>query len=183
VVPEYRFQAEVHSDERLPAELKGRRTLVPIHPLTEPQGPYGEGETYHPHPAELIAFGMQGPLPLAREGAAVVAARLGDGLGNGGRWAFALVVLVLSLSTIVAWAELGSRAATAIGGSAGGIALKLAVLIAAALGTLWTVQQLLPVVDLTIAAVVVPSLLGLLLLLPRIRDAARMRSDLGDGSG
>jgi Na+/alanine symporter len=182
VVPEYRFQAEVHGDERLPAELKGRRTLVPIHPLSEPQGPYGDGETYHPHPAELLAFGMQGPLPPAREGAAVIAARLSDGLGNGGRWVFALVVLVLSLSTIVAWAELGSRIGTAVGGGPGGMALKLAVLIAAGLGTMVTLQQLLPVVDLTIAAVVVPSLLGLLLLLPRIHDAAKLRDDLGDGS-
>jgi Na+/alanine symporter len=65
-----------------------------------------------------------------------------------------------------------------VAGSLGGHALKLAMLVAAALGTLWTLAQLLPVVDLAIAAVVVPSLLGLLLLLPRIREAARMQDDL-----
>jgi len=178
VVPEYAFQAEVHGDTRLPAELKGRRTLVPLHPLSEPQGPFGEGETYHPHPAELLAFGLRGPLPPAREGTEVVAARLTDGLGNGGRWVLALVVLVLSVSTIVAWAELGGRAATALVGSLGGPALKLAMLVAAALGTTWTLGQLLPVVDLSLAAVVIPSLLGLLLLVPRIRAAARMQDDL-----
>lgn len=178
VVPEYTFQAEVHGDARLPAELKGRRTLVPLHPLGEPQGPFGEEGTYHPHPAELLAFGLQGPLPRAPEGVEVVAARLDDGLGNGGRWVLALVVLVLSLSTIVAWAELGSRAATAVAGSLGGPVLKLAMLAAAALGTTWTLSQLLPVVDLSLAAVAVPSLLGLLLLLPRIRAAAQMRDDL-----
>jgi Na+/alanine symporter len=184
VVPEYAFQAEVHGDTRLPAELKGRRTLVALHPLSEPQGPFGEGETYHPHPAELLAFGLRGPLPPAREGVELLAGRMIDGLGNGGRWVLALVVLVLSLSTIVAWAELGGRAATAVAGSLGGPVLKLALLAAAALGTTWTLPQLLPVVDLSLAAVVVPSLLGLLLLLPKIRAAARMRDDLpGAGPG
>lgn len=178
VVPEYAFQAEVHGDVRLPAELQGRRTLVPLHPLGEPQGPFGETETYRPHPAELLAFGLQGPLPPAHEGVEVVAARLGSGLGDGGRWVLALVVLVLSLSTVVAWAELGSRAATAVAGELGGPVLKLAMLVAAALGTTWTLAELLPVVDLSLAAVAVPSLVGLLLLVPKIREASRMQDDL-----
>jgi hypothetical protein len=180
LVPDYAFQAEVHGDERLPAELKGRRTLVPLHPLGEVQGPFGDEQTYHPHPAELLAFGMKGPLPPAREGAEVVAARLDDGLGNGGRWVLALAALVLSLSTIVAWAELGGRAATAVAGSLGGPVLKLAMLVAAALGSTWTLGQLLPLVDLSVGAVLVPSLLGLVLLLPAIRKAARLQDDLPD---
>jgi Na+/alanine symporter len=176
VVPDYAFQAEVHGDTRLPAELKGRRTLVPLHPLSEPQGPFGEGETYHPHPAELLAFGMKGPLPRAPEGVEMVAARLGTGLGSSGRWVLALVVLVLSLATIVAWAELGGRVATAVVGTMGGPVLRLGVLVAAALGTTWTLAQLLPVVDLSLAAVAVPSLLGLLLLSRKIFFGASSRT-------
>jgi Na+/alanine symporter len=182
VVPEYHFQAEVHGDARLPPELKGRRTLVPLHPLPEPQGHFGDGETYHPHPAELLAFGLHGPLPLAREGAEIVAARVTEGLGNGGRWALALVVVVLVLATVAAWAELGGRAATAVAGSLGGPVLKLAMLAAAAFGTTWTLPQLLPVVDLSLAAVLVPSLVGLVLLVPKIRQAARLQDDLDDGA-
>lgn len=182
LVPEYQLQAEVHGDARLPAELQGRRTLVPLHPLGEPHGHDGGAEPYHPHPAELLAMGLHGPLPLAREGAEIVAARVGDGLGGNGRWLLALVVVVLSLSTLVAWAELGGRAATAVAGSLGGPVLKLAMLAAAALGTTWTLGELLPVVDLGLAAVLVPSLVGLLLLLPKIRAASRMSDDLGKES-
>jgi hypothetical protein len=178
VVPDYSFQAEVHGDERLPPELKGRRTLVPLHPLIEVQGHFGDGETYHPHPAELLALGMKGPLPPAREGAEVAAARIIEGLGGGGRGLLAFAAVVLALSTLVAWAELGGRAATAVAGSLGGPALKLAMLAAAALGTTWTLPQLLPVVDLGLAAVLIPSLLGLVLLWPKIRRAARMQDDL-----
>lgn len=181
VVPEYRFQAEVHGDTRLPAELQGRRTLVPLHPLGEPQGPFGDGETYHPHPAELLTMGLRGPLPLAHEGAALVAARVSEGLPGSGRFVLALVVVVLVLSTLVAWAELGGRAATAIVGALGGPALKIGVLVAAGLGTTWTLPQLLPVVDLSVAAALLPSLVGLVLLVPKIRAAARMQDDLGDG--
>ena len=66
-----------------------------------------------------------------------------------------------------------------VAGAMGGPALKLAMLAAAALGTTWTLPQLLPVVDLTLAAVLVPSLVGLVLLVPKIRQASRMQDDLG----
>ncbi|MCX4240245.1 alanine:cation symporter family protein [Paraliomyxa miuraensis] len=192
IVPEYTFEAEVHGDARLPATIevkaedgttqdvpvKGRRTLVPLHPLGEAQGPFGDTETYHPHPAELIAFGMRGPLLPAAEGAPIAAARLLPGGGSGRRVVLAFVVLVFALSTIVAWAELGGRAATAVVGSLGARVLPLAVLVTAAVGTSWTFEQLLPAVDLSLAAVVVPNLLGLLLLVPKINAAARMTKDL-----
>lgn len=179
VVPDYDFRAEVHGDARLGPEHAGRRVLVPLHPLTEMQGPYGEGDTYHPHPGELFAAGMAAPV-LVQEGAQIIAARLSFELGGFGRFAMLAAVLVFALSTIVAWAELGSRAATAVAGSLGGPALKLAVIAAAAVGTSWTLAELLPAVDLVIAAVLVPNLVGLLLSLPRIREAARMRDDLVD---
>lgn len=177
LVPDFAFRAEVHGDTRLPAEMKGRRALVPLDAPGEVQGPTGD-ESYRPHPAELLAFGMTGPLPPAREGAELAAARMLDRLGSNGRWSLALAAFVFALSSIVAWSELGGRAATAVIGSLGGPVLKVAVLAAAALSSMWTLRQLLPVVDLSLAAVVVPSLLGLLLLVPKIREAARMGDDL-----
>ncbi len=179
LVPDYPFRAEVHGDTRLPAELKGRRALVPLDVPGEVQGPTGD-ETYHPHPTELLAFGLQGPLPPAREGAELAAARMLERLGDTGRWTLALAAFVFALSSIVAWSELGGRAATAVAGAPGAPALKLAMLVSTAVGSMWTLEQLLPIVDLSLAAVVVPSLVGLLLLLPKIRRAARMQDDLPD---
>ncbi|MCA9709412.1 MAG: sodium:alanine symporter family protein, partial [Myxococcales bacterium] len=177
VVPDYEFTAEVHGDARLSESLAGRRTLVPLHPLGEVQGPFGEGETYHPHPAELLEFGLTGPLP-AHEGAQRLAARLLSSGGSFSRWLLVVVVLVFAASTLVGWAELGGRAATALAGALGAPALKVAMLAAAAAGTSWSLAELLPVVDLSLAAVVVPSIIGLVLLLPRIREASRMKDDL-----
>ncbi|MCA9652307.1 MAG: alanine:cation symporter family protein [Myxococcales bacterium] len=182
VVPDYDFQAEVHGDARLEPELAGRRVLVPLHPLGEMQGPFGEGNTYRPHPGELFAAGMAAPV-LAQEGAQIVAARFAFELGGFGRFSMLLAVLVFALSTIVGWTELGGRAASAVAGSLGAPALRLAMLAAAAVGTSWTLAELLPLVDLVIAAVLLPNLLGLLLLVPRIRAAARMEDDLSEPDG
>lgn len=177
VVPDYDFKAEVRGDARLPDDMKGRRVLVPLHELGEPQGPYGETQLYTPHPGELVDFGMAAPA-LVHEGAQILAARVTRENGGFGRFAIVFTVLVFALTTVVGWAELGGRAATAIAGSLGGPALRLAMLAFAALGTSFTLAELLPVVDLTIAAVAVPSLLGLVLLLPKIRQAARFEDDL-----
>ncbi|MCH9685141.1 MAG: alanine:cation symporter family protein, partial [Deltaproteobacteria bacterium] len=181
VVPPYDFKAEVHGDTRLPDAMKGRRTLVPLHPLTELQGPHGDGDTYRPHPGELLAMGLTGPM-LRQEGAQVIAGQLSRTGGGFGRFAIVLAVVVFALSTLVGWSELGGRAATAVAGSMGGPVLRLAVLAAAGVGTTWTLAQMLPWVDLAIAAVAVPNLLGLLLMLPRIRAASGGRDDLAESS-
>ena len=159
------------------AAAGGRRVLVPLHPLTEMQGPFGEGETYHPHPGELIDLGMANPV-MAHEGAQIVAARLERDAGGFGRTAMLLAVLVFALSTIVAWAELGGRAATALVGNIGSPVLRVAMLGAAAFGTHYSLSELLPIVDIALAIVVVPNVLGLLLLVPRIREAAKLTDDL-----
>lgn len=94
------FVAEVHGDARLAPEYAGRRSIVPIHALVEPQGPYGEYLPYMPHPIELVAAGMAKPI-LARDGAAVIAGRFVEG-GHG--WAAhttALAMFVLGIAGIV----------------------------------------------------------------------------------
>ncbi len=178
VVPPYDFRAEVHGDTRLDPEFAGRRSLVPLHAMGEAQGAHGDGETYRPHPGDLIAMGMRGPV-VRQQGAQLVAARVTAGMGRFGRLAIVIAVFVFALTTLVGWSELGARAASAIAGSLGGPVLRLAMLAAAALGATWTLTELLPLVDLTIAAVAVPNLLGLLLLIPRIRSASAGSNDLG----
>ncbi|MBX7078555.1 MAG: hypothetical protein K1X88_05140 [Nannocystaceae bacterium] len=106
------FEAEVHGDTRLPPEHAGRRALVPLHALAEPQGAWGEVLPYQPHPMELVAAGMHGPV-LARDGAASVAGRLRDESPEQPRWLGHLAALagfVLSLGAAAAWTEsLASR--------------------------------------------------------------------------
>jgi len=177
VVPDYAFEAEVHGDTRLPATLAGRRVLVPMHELGEVQGHFGEDDTYRPHPGELLALGLAGPR-LDHQGAQVLADRVLGGGGSLGRPVLLLVVFVFALSTIVGWSELGGRAATALAGSVGGTVLKAAMLVGAALGSTWSLSELIPAVDLSLAAVVVPSIVGLVLLLPRVRAASKMTDDL-----
>lgn len=177
VVPDYEFRVEVRGDARLPQKYEGRRTLVPIHPLGEPQGPHGEGDTYTPHPGELIAMGMAAPV-VTYEGAEVIAATVGRDSGTAGRFTTLVAIVLFALGAIVAWAELGSRAATAVFGSIGGPALRLTMLAGTALGATWSLTTLLPLVDLSIAAVVVPNVVGLLLMLGKIRAASSATDDI-----
>ncbi|MBK6920764.1 MAG: sodium:alanine symporter family protein [Deltaproteobacteria bacterium] len=102
------FDAEVHGDARLAPEFRGHRSLVALHELVEPQGPWGEVLPYHPHPMELVGSGMHGPV-LARDGAAVIAGRLRDESGDQPRWLGHLagvLAFVLALGCAAGWTHL-----------------------------------------------------------------------------
>lgn len=98
------FQVEVHGDARLEPEFAGRRSLVPLHALSEPRGP-GDELPYDPHPAEMVAMGMSGPV-LARDGSEVVAARLQGALPSWAHSVVWLAALVLAIGAVAAWPEL-----------------------------------------------------------------------------
>ena len=98
------FQVEVHGDARLEPQFAGRRSLVPLHPRTEPNGPENE-LPYDPHPAELVMMGMKGPV-FAHDGTEVVAARLKSALPPWASNAVWLAVLVLAIGAVAAWPEL-----------------------------------------------------------------------------
>jgi hypothetical protein len=101
-VPDQDFVAEVHGDARLEPRFAGRTSLVPLHELGEPQGPYGEFLPYAPHPAELIANGMHGPV-LARDGSAKIGGRLSDGAPSWARGLGLAALVLLGIASIAAW--------------------------------------------------------------------------------
>ena len=169
-LPDVDFEVEVRSGARLPSDRAERRALVPRHDHVEPMGPVGE-LPYRPHPAELVAAGLTGPF-LALDGAAVLAERFGE-RGSWRNWTLVLVGFVLVVSTIGAWAEHGGRSAAHLLGSWAETPARLAVVLAASGGGLFTLGQALGLADAAIAIAAIPNLLALVLCLPKLRASAR----------
>jgi hypothetical protein len=177
-VPDQFFAAEVHSDTRVSKAFEGRRTLVPLHPLGQAQGPFGT-LPYRPHPSELLDFGMTGPY-LGEEGGTLVASRFEQ---VGPRWG-AIVIgwvgLVFAISSIALWSEYAARALGAVLGGFAGTVGKVAVLIAAAMGGTLALPAVLGWSDAALAAAILPNLVALVIALPALR--ALMNSEQrGDG--
>ena len=176
--PNYSFEVEVHSGVRFPASnsylqragldrnsvsgpLSDRRTLVAVSDYPEPEG--SRGELYDPHPAEVMAW-MEGPW---------VASDASERLG----WAAALsakpgvlmllsfAILILTLTTMIAWAGYGARAADYLLGHGGGVGFCLVFLVMGLAGTSVDTLQVLRVADFSMIALVVLNGLGLTLLL------------------
>lgn len=103
VMPAARFEFEVHSDQRLPPQAKGRYALVPLNTDPVPRGPQ-ERQLYDPHPSELIAAGFQGPYRPRDLG--TLARRVETTSPKWGAKLFALFVVVLGASTALGWALL-----------------------------------------------------------------------------
>lgn len=174
VAPDQTFEVVVRSDTRLPQELEGRRALIPLHELGEPAGPYTDALPYDPHPAELLEAGFSGPY-LDQEGAVVVAARFDEGLGGFGRLLIAATMVLLTLASAGAWAELGGRAATALVGSWGALLARVGTIGAVALGAYATRAQLWATSDVIVGLLVLTSCLGLALLVGKIRERTAQR--------
>jgi len=177
MVDDFEFEAEVRGDTRLPAGMKGRRALIPIHPQRGPGTARAEQWPYEPHPGDVLAIGMHGPV-LAVEGAARVAMRFSGQLGGFGTMTIVMCCVILGLSTLVAWSQLASRMAAALGGA--GLARIVPVLLlgAAAVGSWVSLTSLVALTDVAIAVVVLANVVGLLAAIPKIVDAGR---DLGRG--
>jgi Na+/alanine symporter len=169
VVPDQEFEVEVRGDTRLPPELRGRRALVPLHAVGEPQGPLGEELPYDPHPAELLDAGFSGPY-VTDEGAVMVATQFDTALGGFGRLVIAATMVLLTIASLGAWAELGGRAAAALLGSVGPMVARVGALLAVGAGAYATRTQLWSIAELVLALVLSTSLLGLVLLLGPIRE-------------
>jgi Na+/alanine symporter len=128
---------------------------------------------YAPHPGELIAAGMRGPF-LARDGAEIVAARFtqaDDAWWR--RWVIVLAGFVLAVSTIVAWAEHGSRGARQLLGARASVPTKVLVVGAATFGGFLTLEQVLGMADAAVAVAAIPNLLAIALCVPQLRQALR----------
>lgn len=181
--PPQRFEVEVHTGARFPASssylsrlglergsvagpLSERRTLIAVHPYGEPQG--SRGELYTPHPAELAPF-MDGPYVS------------GQGLERLG-WAsrmtvkrssallLSISVLILALTTMIAWSGYGARAADYAFGRGAGIGFRIVFLIAGLTGAVLTVLPILTVADYAMLGLVTLHGLGLIILMIRTRS-------------
>lgn len=179
LAPTYEFDAEVRSDERLAARYKGRRALVPLHEQPEPLGP-PETLPYRPHPGEVMFSEMPGPFVRTGEGGQLVVAAVDRSAGILGRVGIALAVVLLVLTTVVAWSEAGARAAASLFGTWAGTpfkALALGVSAAAALST--GALELLDLADGAVGALALVGGLAVLLGLPRLRSTLREDSQSG----
>ena len=170
IIEDQTFEVEVHSDARLFGDNKGRRALIPLHEEAEPIGPNG-APPYRPHPGELLAAGMSGPF-LAEEGVQILTSQIGRTQPGWGPAVFALVCIVFAVSTIAAWSLFAGQAAAGLFGAGAQGVVRSIVPLAASIGGLITFGPLLSWVELALAAVVIPNLVGLILLVGDVRRSA-----------
>ncbi len=182
--PPYEFEVEVHSGVRFPASsaylnrqnherkafegpFSQRRTLVAVHPHGEPQG--SPRELYDPHPAEVAPF-MEAPT-VAGSGIERLgwASRLS--IERGADLLLAISVLVLALTTMIAWSDYGARAADFLLGRGAGVGFRLVFLAAGLFGAGLTLTPILTAADTAMLGLVVLHGVGLVILLVRSRSA------------
>jgi hypothetical protein len=181
--PPQRFEVEVHTGARFPASssylsrlgqerssiagpLSERRTLIAVHPYAEPQG--SRGELYAPHPAEIAPF-MDGPY-VSGEGLERVGWASRMTVKRSSALLLAISVLILALTTMIAWSGYGARAADFAFGRGAGIGFRVVFLIAGLAGATLTLLPILTVADYAMLGIVILHGLGLLILVIRTRS-------------
>jgi hypothetical protein len=182
--PAYEFEVEVHAGVRFPASssyltrlnqerkafegpFSQRRTLVAVHPYGEPQG--SSRELYNPHPAEVAPF-MDGPY-VSGSGIERLGWASRVSIKRGADLLLAISVLILALTTMIAWSNYGARAADFLLGSGAGIGFRLVFLAAGLFGAGLTVAPILAGADYAMVGLVVLHGVGLVVLLVRSRAA------------
>ncbi|EDM78123.1 hypothetical protein PPSIR1_34437 [Plesiocystis pacifica SIR-1] len=189
--PAYAFDVEVHSAVRVPAsqaylDRKGlerqgltspyaeRRALVAVHPELEAMG--SRRELYDPHPAEVAPF-MDGPYLSASGritvGANHLAAAAAHGLDHGGDILLGVCVLILALTTMVAWSSYGARAADFVFGQGAGIGYRVVFVIGSILAVGASAQSILRVADHAMIVLVVLNGVALILGTLQVRKEGR----------
>ncbi|WP_165703740.1 alanine:cation symporter family protein [Enhygromyxa salina] len=180
--PPQRLEVEVHAGARFPASssylsrlgldrsslagpLSDRRTLVAVHPYGEPQG--SRGELYTPHPAELAPF-MEGPY-VSGEGLERVGWASRMEVKRSSALLLSVSVLILALTTMIAWGGYGARAADFAFGRGAGVGFRVVFLVAGLAGATLTVLPILTIADYAMLGLVTLHGLGLLVLLIRTR--------------
>ncbi|HVI01982.1 MAG TPA: alanine:cation symporter family protein [Enhygromyxa sp.] len=180
--PPYEFEVEVHSGVRFPESsayldrfgmdrsawvgpFAERKTLVAVHPHLEPQG--NPRELYDPHPAEVAPF-MDGPW-VSGSGIERLgwASRLS--IERGADLLLAISVLILALTTMIAWSDYGARAADFMLGRGAGLGFRLMFLAAALFGAGLTVTQILTAADTIMLGLVLLNAVGVGVVLLRSR--------------
>ncbi len=178
-VPDYVFDVEVHSALRAPdprnleaekrnqqrGPLANRKSLVPIHPFTEPKG--GEGELFHPHPASVTRIGMRGPFRV-RHGSAQIADLFQKSLGKA-RPLAGILVLFLAVTTMMGWSLRAEQLARHLFGPRAAIPTRVLFLVVAVAGGALTLDPLLKTVDGLMLPMALLNLMALLALYSRFK--------------
>ncbi len=120
--PSFGFAAEVRTDAHLTSEFAGRRALIPLDAEPRPAGnPWIA--VYTPHPAEVLAAGMSGPV-RDQLGAAQLLPGLAARLGRLAEVLGATLLGLLALCGLWSWWRTGVRSARrAFGGGEVGLSL------------------------------------------------------------
>ena len=181
--PPYVFEAEVHTATRFPASnsyldrfnaerslhagpLAERKTLVAVHPHGEPQG--SPRELYDPHPAEVAPF-MDGPY-VAGSGIERLGWASRMSIERGADLLLAISVLILALTTMIAWSNYGARASDFLLGDGAGVGFRLVFLATGLAGAGLTVAPILYAADGAMIGLVVLHGIGLIAVLVRGRS-------------
>ncbi|MFO7567299.1 MAG: alanine:cation symporter family protein [Enhygromyxa sp.] len=180
--PPYEFEVEVHSGLRFPASsaylgrlgqnrkafegpFSERKTLVAVHPHGEPQG--SPREVYDPHPAEVAPF-MEGPR-VSGSGIERLAWASRLSIKRGADLLLALSILILALTTMIAWSSYGARAADFMLGRGAGIGFRVMFLGVGLFGAGLAIGPILAAVDSAMLGLVALNGVGMVVLLLRSR--------------
>jgi Na+/alanine symporter len=182
--PPYEFDVEVHSGVRFPPSSAylsrlgqerqafetpwaERKTLVAVHTHGEPQG--SPRELYDPHPAEVAPF-MDGPW-VAGSGIERLGWASRISVERGADLLLTISVLILALTTMIAWSDYGARTADYLLGRGGGLGFRLMFLGAALFGAGLTATQIFRAADGAMLGLVLLNGVGVIALLLRSRAA------------
>lgn len=99
-----------------------------------------------------------------------------------GKFFVPLAVFLFAYSTLLSWSYYGERSIDYIFGEAGILPYKIVFCILAFLGSIWKLAPVLNFSDIMLGLMVVPNLLAVILLLPKVREATKSYYDrLGKG--
>jgi hypothetical protein len=158
------FVAEIHEDARVHARYKGRRTIIPLTAVSEPQGPV-DPLPYTPHPAELLVAGMQGPY-VAQDGIQRIASYAARRMPVAGGVMASLGAMLLALASLVVWSNFAWRSGRTLAGAWFGIPLRTAILAVALAATNMALATALDFTHLTMGLLAIASLLAIVLVGP-----------------
>ena len=106
-------------------------------------------------------------------GVELTAAAFDSAIPGFGKFFVPVAVCLFAYSTLLSWSYYGERAIDFLWGEKGIIGYKIVFCIFAVLGALWEVLPILAFSDIMLGLMVVPNLIAVLFLLPKLRTEAR----------
>jgi AGCS family alanine or glycine:cation symporter len=107
-------------------------------------------------------------------GVELTAAAFDHSIPGFGRFFVPLAVVLFAYSTLLSWSYYGERAVDYITGGKGSLLYKVVFCILALAGALWSIGPVLSFSDIMLGLMVVPNLIAIWLLSPRVAKAAKI---------